>query len=99
MPRKKTTESHSPESLRAVCGRFDALLAGPRRVADSMTDAGITVLPIDYQSSLEGAMKALNLWGHGCEAALTDELVRRGAFKAGPPALPEKRKGGRKPAE
>jgi hypothetical protein len=82
MPRKKSNEAHSSQSLRRVCDHIDALLATPRRVADEMHDAGIQSLSIDYQCSLQSAMKALTLWSHGCEGALTAELTRRGAFKA-----------------
>ena len=34
-----------------------------------MHDAGIQSLSIDYQCSLQSAMKALTLWSHGCEGA------------------------------
>ena len=67
MPRKKSSQTHSPQSLRRVCDHIDALLATPRRVADEMEAAGIRSIPIDYQKSLEAAMKVLTLWSHGCE--------------------------------
>jgi hypothetical protein len=85
MPRKKSNEAHSSQSLRRVCDHINGLLATPRRVADEMEAAGIESLSIDYQSSLGTAMKALSLWSHGCEGALTSELARRGAFKAAVP--------------
>jgi hypothetical protein len=94
MPRKKSNEAHSSESLRRVCDHINALLATPRRVADEMETAGIESLSVDYQSSLETAMKSLSRWSHGCENALTLELGRRGAFKAA--ALEMERKTTRK---
>jgi hypothetical protein len=90
MPRKKSNEKHSSQSLRRVCDHFNNLLATPRRVADEMEAAGIESLPIDYQISLQNAMKSLTLWSHGCEGALTSELARRGAFKAAAPAAETK---------
>ena len=90
MPRKKSNEKHSPQSLRRVCDHINTLLATPRRVADEMETAGIESLPIDYQSSLDHAMRDLNLWSHGCEGALTLELSRRGAFKAAGPEIEAK---------
>lgn len=89
MTRKKTSEAHSPQSLRAACERIEALLVTPRRTADEMERASIETLQIDYQSSLENAMKGLSLWEHGCQIALTDELHRRGAFRAADQAMTE----------
>ena len=80
MPRKKAARPTLPIAPTRL--RSHRRFAGyPRRVADEMEAASIRAITIDYQKSLEAAMKALTLWSHGCERRDGGELIRRGASR------------------
>jgi hypothetical protein len=86
----KSREKHSPTSLRFACEQFDRFLVVPRRIAEEMERGGVEILEIDYQAALWRAMADINRWTRACEEAWTDEMHRRGAFKAAQPEIRKK---------
>ena len=79
---EKSRETHSVQSLRNAVERLRALLIPAERIADEMEIRDIQSLEIDYQAALRRAMDDLARWGRACEMAFTDEMHRRGAFRA-----------------
>jgi hypothetical protein len=69
-------------SIQTSLSRLQSLLAGGQTVAATMEGHGIRAIPIKYQAALIRAMQDLNRWTRSADAALTDEMQRRGLFQA-----------------
>ena len=82
IPKRLSSQPHSPQSLANSAGRIEQMLETARRVASEMDRLKIGEIVIANQPSLLCAMTDLSRWEKACGDALTAKLNEIGYFKA-----------------
>lgn len=94
---QKSSELHSPQSLRESSARIRTFLSHVEGVIEDMEAKKIDSMRVDFQAALTRAMKDLNRWAGALDNALTDALEAKGAFRASEVEGAGKRDKGKKP--
>lgn len=67
-------QHHSPESIRKIVGRFREYLGDFERIAQVLEDHEIATVPIEYQASLECALRDFGRWRRAADDAVNAAL-------------------------